>query len=129
ATSAPSRGPSGPETPHHLGGNLRPAATDHQVRDAAETGALTPLLGRIGEALDDYLRFERPDALVTADDWRRRLSRPLPERGVGIAAVAEELAATVIPNGSAVPRPGFTGFITTGGVTASTLASTAASVA
>jgi aromatic-L-amino-acid decarboxylase len=108
---------------------LRPAATDHQVRDAAETGALTPLLGRIGEALDDYLRFERPDALVTADDWRRRLSRPLPERGVGIAAVAEELAATVIPNGSAVPRPGFTGFITTGGVTASTLASTAASVA
>jgi len=99
------------------------------AQDAAETGALTPLLARLGEALDDYLRFEQPDALVTADEWRSRLTEPLPQRGVGIDAVAEELARTVVPNGSPVPRPGFTGFITTGGATASTLASTAASVA
>lgn len=98
-------------------------------RDAAETGGLAPLLTRLGEALDGYLRFEHPDALVTADEWRARLTEPLPELGAGIEAVAEELARTVVPNGSPVPRPGFTGFITTGGVTASTLASTAASVA
>jgi aromatic-L-amino-acid decarboxylase len=35
----------------------------------------------------------------------------------------------VIPNGSAMPKPGFSSFITTGGVTASTLASIAASIA
>src|SRR5690606_11271805 len=98
-------------------------------RDAAETGGLAPLLTRLGEALDGYLRFEHPDALVTADEWRARLTEPLPELGAGIEAVAEELARTVVPNGSPVPRPGFTGFITTGGATASTLASTAASVA
>jgi aromatic-L-amino-acid decarboxylase len=39
------------------------------------------------------------------------------------------LLELVIPNGSPISKPGFTGFITTGGTTVSTLASTAASIA
>jgi aromatic-L-amino-acid decarboxylase len=48
---------------------------------------------------------------------------------VGIDQVTEELISEIIPNGSPVPKPGFSSFITTGSTTASTLASTAASIA
>jgi aromatic-L-amino-acid decarboxylase len=53
----------------------------------------------------------------------------LPQQGVGIDQVVEDLLKQVIPNGSAVPKPGFTSFITTGATSASVLASTAASIA
>ena len=97
--------------------------------DKAETGNLQNLLSRIGEGLDGYLNFDHPDALHPASDWRRYLDLPLPEQGVGIDQVADELLKHVIPNGSPVPRPGFSAFITTGATSASTLASTSASVA
>jgi len=97
--------------------------------DAAETGRMQPLLAKIAAGLDDFLRFEHPDALHPGHAWRQRLDRPLPRAGIGIDGVAEELVRHVIPNGSSVPRPGFSSFITTGAVTASTLASTAAGIA
>jgi aromatic-L-amino-acid decarboxylase len=97
--------------------------------DAAETGNLQALLSQIGAGLDQYLRFEHLDALHPANRWREHLDIPLPREGVGIDAVADELIRHVIPNGSSVPKPGFSSFITTGGTTASTLASSAASVA
>jgi aromatic-L-amino-acid decarboxylase len=43
--------------------------------------------------------------------------------------VVDQLLTHVIPNGSAVPKPGYTAFITTGATSAAALASAAASVA
>ncbi len=97
--------------------------------DAAETGRMGPLLARIGAGLDRFLQFEHPDALHDAAAWRARLDRPLPEAGIGADAVADELLRDVVPHGSAVPRPGFSSFITTGATTVATLAATAAGVA
>jgi aromatic-L-amino-acid/L-tryptophan decarboxylase len=97
--------------------------------DVAETGDLQSLLSQIGAGLDEYLKFEHPDALHPSRRWREHLNIGLPREGIGIQRVVEELLTQVIPNGSAVPRPGFCSFITTGGATAATLASTAASIA
>ena len=98
-------------------------------RDAAETGDLQSLLTQVGAGLDEYLKFEHPDALHPSRHWRESLNVALPRQGIGIRGVLDELLTQVIPNGSAVPRPGFCSFITTGSVSASTLASTAASIA
>ena len=99
------------------------------AREAAETGNLQSLLSRLGAGLDEYLKFEHPDALHPSRLWREHLDIALPQAGIGIQRVLDELVEQIIPNGSAVPRPGFCSFITTGGVAASTLASTAASIA
>lgn len=99
------------------------------LKDRAETGQLQALLTQIGAGLDDYLKFEHPDALHPGSQWRQYLDIPLPHQGVGIAQVTQELVSHVIPNGSAVPKPGFTSFITTGATSAAALASTAASIA
>ncbi|WP_018150890.1 pyridoxal phosphate-dependent decarboxylase family protein [Leeia oryzae] len=98
-------------------------------KDLAESGRLQTLLSRLGAGLDEYLKFKHPDALHPGYHWRQYLDIPLPKQGIGIDAVTDELLQHVIPNGSAVPRPGFTSFITTGGTTAAILAATAASVA
>lgn len=97
--------------------------------EAAETGRLQPLLERLGAGLDAYLTFEHPDALQGGARWRARLDTPLPQQGIGADAVVDELLHEVVPFGSAIPRPGFSGFITTGATTVATLAATAASVA
>lgn len=97
--------------------------------DSAETGNIQKLIGQIGGALDQFLKFEHPDALHPGANWQSYLDGPLPQHGVGIHQVVEDLLHQVIPNGSAVPKPGFTSFITTGATTASVLASTAASIA
>ena len=97
--------------------------------DAAETARLQPLLARLGEGLDEFVRFEHPDALHPGARWREALDRPLPAAGIGADAVLAELLQQVIPNGSAVPRPGFSSFITTGATTVGTLTATAAAVA
>lgn len=97
--------------------------------ERAETRDLERLLSHIGAGLDQYLRFEQPDALQSSTDWKRLLDRPLPQTGVGIDAVVEELTQVVIQHGSPIPRPGFCAWITTGTTTAPVLASAAASVA
>jgi len=99
------------------------------VQDEAETGRLQELLGRVGAGLDQYLRFEHADAVSRRDTWRAVLEQPVPQRGVGIDKVVDELIEQVVANGSQVSKPGFTGFITTGGTSVSTLASAAASIA
>ena len=97
--------------------------------EQAETGHLESLLAKLGAGLDQYLKFEHPDALHPDNHWREFLDTPLPQQGVGIEQVTQDLIEQIIPNGSPVPRPGFSSFITTGSTTASTLASTAASIA
>ncbi len=97
--------------------------------DAAETGNLQSLLSRVGVALDEFVKFEHPDAQRNGDAWRRALDTPLPQHGVGIDRVADDLVKVVIPNGSPVTRPGFSSYITTGGTTVAALAATAANIA
>lgn len=99
------------------------------MTDAAETGDLESLLSQLGAGLDEFLKFEHPDALHPGRRWHEHLAGALPRQGIGIRGVVDELLQHVVPNGSAVPRPGFCSFITTGGVSASTLASAAASIA
>jgi aromatic-L-amino-acid decarboxylase len=98
-------------------------------QDSAETGRLQDLLAQIGGGLDQFLKFEHPDAQSRRQSWHSALQQPVPQQGIGIDEVTRELLEQVIPNGSPVSKPGHTGFITTGGVSASTLASTAASIA
>jgi aromatic-L-amino-acid decarboxylase len=97
--------------------------------EQAETGRLEQLLAQIGAGLDEYLKFEHADAWRSHDKWTAFLDTPLPQSGAGIDQVTRDLVAHIIPNGSPVPRPGFSAFVTTGAVTASTLASTAAGMA
>jgi len=97
--------------------------------ELAETGRLQELLTTIGSGLDEYLKFQQPDALRNQAHWKSHLNQPMPKSGLGIDAVVEELVSEVIPNGSPVPRPGFCGYITTGATTASALATIAAQVA
>jgi aromatic-L-amino-acid decarboxylase len=98
-------------------------------KEQAETGNLQALLFEIGAGLDQYLKFEHKDAMQTVNDWREKLDIPLPSQGIGVEKVSHELINHVIPNGSAVPNPGFTSYVTTGATSASVLASTAANVA
>lgn len=97
--------------------------------DLAETNNIQKLLSQIGGGLDQFLKFEHPDALHPDAHWRSYLDVPLPQLGVGIGQVVEDLLEQVIPYGSPIPKPGFTSFITTGATSASVLASTAASIA
>ena len=99
------------------------------TKEKAETGDLQRLLGQVGAGLDQYLKFEHPDSLHPDNNWREYLDIPLPQLGTGIDQVTQDLLSQIIPNGSPVPRPGFSSFITTGATSASILASTAASVA
>ncbi len=98
-------------------------------KEQAETGNLQALLSQIGTGLDQFLKFEHPDALDPDNNWRESLDIPLPSSGVGIEQVTQELLEQIIPNGSPVTHPGFTAFITTGATSVSTLASAAASIA
>ena len=97
--------------------------------DLAETENIQKLLSHIGGGLDQFLKFEHPDALHPDARWREYLDMPLPQQGVGIDQVVNDLLTHVIPNGSCVPKPGFTSFITTGATSASLVASTAANIA
>jgi cysteine sulfinate desulfinase/cysteine desulfurase-like protein len=98
-------------------------------RELAETGRMQPSARAHRRGPRRLPPLRASDALHPTRSWRDALDRPLPQRGVGIDAVADELLRVVIPNGSSIPRPGFSSFITTGATTASALAATAAGIA
>ncbi|VAW84088.1 Pyridoxal-dependent decarboxylase [hydrothermal vent metagenome] len=97
--------------------------------DKAECGNLATLLQQLGQDLDKYLRFEHPDAMLNASNWRNALGRSLPEDGIGIDNVMAEIGRDLIPNGGPISSPGFTSFITTGATSIGTLANVASAVA
>jgi len=97
--------------------------------DKADCGKLTDLLVQMGEYLDLYQRFEHGDAMHRYKQWLNELNQPLPKRGVGIDNLIKEIGMTLIPNGSQIPNPGCTSFITTGATNAGVLASLAGAVA
>ena len=97
--------------------------------ELAETGKLQDLLSRLGAGLDTFQEFTHLDAQHPSKTWQTELVTPLPHEGEGIDSVVDALIHQVVANGSPIPKPGFSGFITTGGTTIATLATTAASVA
>jgi len=58
--------------------------------DRAECGPLSQRLHELGNSLDEYLRFEHPDAMSCYAEWHGALARSLPEEGVGIEQVIAE---------------------------------------
>ncbi len=97
-------------------------------KERAETGNLEKLLSDVGRGLDQYLKFDHPDALHPDNHWQATLDNTLPLQGVGIEQVTQDLISKIIPNGSAVPRPGFSAYITTGSTSIATLAAAASSI-
>jgi len=97
--------------------------------DKADCGAISPLLLQIGKYLDQYQRFEHEDAMRQSSRWLDVLNQPVPEQGTGIEKLMEEIGMTLIPNGSQIPNPGCTSWITTGATNAGVLATVAGAVA
>jgi len=99
--------------------DTRTVPTELDQPDPAELGSLTPTMERLLPAVEEFWRYaERDDAARWRPDWLARLGVDLPETGGGIDEVVRDLTEVVIPNGSRVGEPGFTGFITTGPTTA-----------
>ena len=98
-------------------------------KERAECGKLPELLQRLGEDLVDYLRFEHPDAMYNEDSWKTALGGRLPEQGVGCEQLLDIIGQHLIPNGSQVPNPGCTSFITTGATSMGVIATLSGVVA
>ena len=97
--------------------------------ELAECGNLSRFLETLGKDLDQYLEFDHPDAMADSKRWKKALGGALPEKGVGARQVISDMGRHLIPNGSAVPKPGCTSYITTGATTVGALASLSGTVA
>ncbi len=95
----------------------------------AECDNLPHFLMQLGNELQRFLRFEHGDAMDEPELWQSALRGPLPEAGVGIGPVMDEIGRYLIPNGSKIPHPGFSSYITTGPTTLGALSNFAASIA
>ncbi|MFT5506237.1 MAG: aromatic-L-amino-acid decarboxylase [Gammaproteobacteria bacterium] len=100
-----------------------------KYQDQAEAGNLTRQLMAMGKALDQYLKFEHPDAILTAPEWKAKLESSLPDKGIGIDQLVGEINQYLIPNGAQIPYAGCTAYITTGATSAGVLATLAGTVA
>lgn len=85
-------------------------------------------MGRVGRGIDAFLTEPREDAVRGRAAWESLADLPVPDEGVGIDALVDELVDVVVPHGTRISDPGFWGFITTGPSTAPVLAAAAASV-
>ncbi|HSI06767.1 MAG TPA: pyridoxal-dependent decarboxylase, partial [Myxococcota bacterium] len=77
-------------------------------------------------ALEEFARFSGPDGAADRATWRPLLDEPLPVQGVGAQSVLATLRDVVIPRGSRLGHPGFSGWITTMPTTTATAAALAA---
>src|SRR5262249_53665891 len=85
---------------------------------------------RIVPAIEQFRRYDgRDEAARRRPGWLARLDVPLPEDGGGLEAVVTDLAEVVIPNGTRIGEPGWSGFITTGPTTSAVAAWLAAAAA
>ena len=97
--------------------------------EQAECSNLAELLAQVGQQLDDYLQFEHPDALAGSTQWQADLTSEMPQKGLGHQAVLQQFGETVLPNGCAIARPGFSAYITTGASSIGVAAQAAAALA
>jgi len=101
-----------------------------QDPDPAELGQLTPTVEQVLPTIEQLWRYaDRDDAAGRRPGWLARLDVGLPEAGGGIEAVVADLTQVVIPNGSRISEPGWSGFITTGPTTSAVAAWLAAAAA
>ncbi len=98
-------------------------------RESAECDRLEQTLPKLADYLQRFLQFQHEDAQSANQYWRAALNRRLPEDGVGIDQLLAEMGQHVIPYGSAIPKPSFCSYITTGATTAGVLATLAGTVA
>jgi aromatic-L-amino-acid decarboxylase len=82
-------------------------------RELARTDRFSESVARVLGPIEEFLRFEGRDPAAQRSRWMPLLDEPLPERGHGANAVLEALADVVIPYGSRVGAPGFSGWVTT----------------
>ena len=68
--------------------------------EKAEHGALSKHLNLLGAQLDRFLQFDHPDAMTNVEQWKDALGGSLPEAGIGIEKVLDEMGDHLIPNGS-----------------------------
>jgi len=97
--------------------------------ESAEVNNLSSRLQQLGDYLETYQKFEHADAMDNYVEWKTILDHNAPNKGVGLDKVMDELGNVIIPNGSQIPNPGSTSFITTGATNAGVLANLSALVA
>ena len=97
--------------------------------EKAAHGNLSEHLKVLGGHLDNFLKFEHPDAMQNVEHWQQSLGGSLPENGIGLERVIDEMGTTLIPNGSQIPKPGCSAFINTGATTIGALATLSSAVA
>ena len=116
--------PNDPFTPGQRNTFVRPTS------DPGVTYGLNEALNAVIPALEQFLRFENGDLAATEyANWRRALSEPLPKRGEGAKATLEILRTTVVPHGTTIGAPGFSGWITTAPTIVPAVAAFSASIA
>jgi aromatic-L-amino-acid/L-tryptophan decarboxylase len=94
-----------------------------------ETGRFGETFEQVGTALDVWLATDRVDALRSTVDWRRELSGPLPQHGVGADQTLREFCEYVLPHGPHLTSEASWGWITTGPATVPTVVNAASQIA
>ena len=98
-------------------------------KEKAAHGNIGKHLQTLSAHLDCFLQFENSDAMLKATSWRKELGSRIPNNGIGIDQVIEQLGTHVIPNGSQIPKPGCTSYICTGASSIGVLANLSGAVA
>ena len=93
--------------------------TTRRDSEVAELARVDEVAAALIPAIERFWRYgERDRAQLRRPEWLARLDGALPSDGAGLDAVLADLAEVVIPNGSRVGEPGWSGFVTTGPTTA-----------
>ncbi len=82
-----------------------------------EVGNFAGRLARMGQAIDDWMASDMPDALASEVDWAAALSGPVPEQGIGADATIEEFLRLIAAHPQRLTSPTSWGWITTGPTT------------
>jgi len=86
-----------------------------------EVGRFAEHLGTVGQAVDDWLGSDMPDALSSAVDWQTTLSGPPPQHGIGADATIQEYVRLLVAHGQRLTSPRSWGWITCGPTTVPTV--------
>jgi aromatic-L-amino-acid decarboxylase len=105
-------------------------ADDHDVRDSdpAVTGRIGDVLGALLPALERAAGAAPSGGVPAYPPGAARSAEPLPEQGVGLGVVLQELS-TAVDHGCRIDMPGWFGFVTIGPTTSAVAAQAAVAVA